>query len=93
MMTTTHFDSISTDSLSTITGGADKKPSFWSDLADAGAGAANMVANPFGAAYRFGKGLGGARAAGHSWGDSVANGLVQSAQTMTAPNLADIKKK
>jgi hypothetical protein len=87
-----HLDTISTDSLSSITGGAGK-PSVWSDLRDAGAGALNMVANPIGAAGRFATGMAGARRAGHGWGDSFANGLVQSAQTMNAPNLADIKKK
>ncbi|MBX3155648.1 MAG: hypothetical protein KF773_06595 [Deltaproteobacteria bacterium] len=88
---TTKLDTISLDSLTSVTGGAGPSGQ---DLLDAGKGALNMFKNPIGAAYNFGKGLGGARAQGHSWGDSFANGLVQSAGTFKgAPNLANIPAK
>lgn len=82
----TKLETLSADTLTNVTGGA----GFWGDLADAGAGALNMVSNPIGAAYRFGKGTGEALRQGHGVGDSLANGLVRSAQTMNAPDLGKI---
>jgi hypothetical protein len=85
MSTTQDFETISTDTLDAVTGGG-----FWGDLRDAGLGAINIVRNPIGAAARGINGVAGARAQGHSWSDSAANGLVQAAGTMNAPNLAHI---
>jgi len=77
-----NFQTISTTELDHVTGGG--------DLADAAAGALNIVSNPFSAAWRFGTGMGGALRQGHGFGDSFANGVVQAADTMRAPNLANI---
>ena len=88
MNTHDKLPSIDLAQLSNVTGGG-----FWGDLRDAGAGAVNIVSNPLGAAYRGVKGTVGALRAGHSFGDSAANGLVQAAGTMNAPNLANVPKK
>lgn len=83
------LETLSADSLTNVTGGA----GGWGDLVDAGKGAFNIVKNPIGAAYNFGKGVGGARAQGHSWGDSLANGAVKAAGSFNAPDLAKIPAK
>jgi hypothetical protein len=88
---TTKLESISLDSLTTVTGGAGVTGR---DVLDAGRGAFNMFKNPIGAVYNGVKGVAGARQQGHSWGDSFANGLVQGAGTFkNAPNLSNIPAK
>lgn len=79
------FDTVSVTDLNAVTGGG-----FWSDLRDAAAGAVNIVSSPVSAAYRGVRGTVGALRQGHSVSDSLANGLVQAANTMDAPNLANI---
>lgn len=80
------FQTLATIDLDRVTGGA----GFWSDLRDAGAGALNMVSSPVGAVYRGARGTVGALQQGHSVSDSLANGLVQAAGTMQAPDLSRI---
>ena len=77
-----NFETISDLDLDHVTGGG--------DLADAAAGALNIVSNPFSAAWRFGRGTVGALRQGHGVGDSLANGAVQAADTMRAPDLSKI---
>jgi len=80
------FQTIATNDLDNVNGGGWS----WSDFRDAAAGAANMVSSPIGAAYRGARGTIGALQQGHSVGDSLANGLVQAAGTMQAPDLSKI---
>jgi hypothetical protein len=84
-MSSQNLETITSTDLQTVTGGG-----FWGDLRDATAGAVNIVSSPFSAAYRGVNGTVGALRQGHGVGDSLANGLVQAAGTMNAPNLSNI---
>jgi len=65
-----------------VNGGSD----FW----DAVQGAVNIVTSPVSSTVRGIRATAGALQQGHGFGDSLANGLVQAAGTMNAPNLATI---
>lgn len=88
MNTSMQVETISLAQLSVVTGAG-----FWRDLYDAGRGAINIVSNPIGAAARGINAVAGARQQGYGWGESFANGLVQAADTMDAPNLARVPRR
>jgi bacteriocin-like protein len=79
------FETISATDLNNVNGGG-----LWGDVWDATRGAVRIVASPISATYRGVTGTVGALRQGHNVGDSLANGLVQAAGTMNAPNLANI---
>jgi hypothetical protein len=73
---------IETEQLSNVTGAGD----FWNAVG----GALRIVSSPIRAVGNGAAGTIGALSQGHRVGDSLANGLVQAAGGMGAPNLANI---
>ena len=76
------FQTIAMGELDHVNGGSD----FW----DAVGGALNIVTSPVTATYNGIRATVGAMQQGHNVSDSLANGLVQAAGGMNAPNLATI---
>jgi hypothetical protein len=60
------------------------------DLWDATKGAFNIVTSPIRATVRGVEGVVRARQQGHSWGDSISNGLVRAADITSVPDLGNI---
>ena len=76
------FETIANDDLTAINGGG--------DLWDATVGALRIVTNPIGSAINGIDGTVRALGQGHSFGDSVANGLVRAGGIPNVPDLGNI---
>jgi len=73
---------IDLEQLADVHGGND----FW----DSAWGAVKIVASPITATARGVNGLVRARMQGHTWGDSISNGLVRAADIRSVPDLGNI---